>query len=113
MLAAQTEATGFKTLTAEHARLAAVLRDTEAEHATLTYAYTTKVGALEGYKIALEGTVAGLKEDHAGLLARHETHYESKWLQNLDLRCVLLSDPAPAGTGGPNQNTSRIQYNYH
>ena len=34
----------------------------------------------------------------------------SKWSQNLDLRYVLLADPSTFGAGGPNQNTSRIQY---
>ena len=29
--------------------------------------------------------------------------------QNLDLRCVLLSDPSTFGAGGPNQTTSQIQ----
>ena len=29
--------------------------------------------------------------------------------QHLDLRCVLLSDPAAFGAGGPNQNTPRMQ----
>jgi hypothetical protein len=38
-------------------------------------------------------------------------HYRSKWRPNLDLRCVLLSDPSTFGAGGPNQNTPRIQYN--
>ena len=47
----------------------------------------------------------------------NQTHYTtpppppffSEMAQNMDLRCVLLSDPSTFGAGGPNQNTSRIQ----
>ena len=37
------------------------------------------------------------------------TSFLLKVTQNLDLRCVLLSDPSTFGPGGPNQNTPRIQ----
>ena len=34
--------------------------------------------------------------------------FKSKWCQDLDSRCVLLSDPSPFGAaGGPKQNTPR------
>ena len=75
----------------------------------------TKAKAM-GYKpLAYLRDVAYVSQDPKEqlLLGTPITHYKSKWRQNLDLRCVLPSDPSTHPSThwcwGSNENTSRIQ----